>query len=75
MTWDAVEYELASKSAMKGSVTLDRHGEELAEFVVRGFKNEVTITVADGVAPPAGLLLFCAWIAQVKIRDRAAAAS
>ncbi len=74
--WDGVDYEFATKSGWKGTFALSRYGEELAEFKVTGLKQDVVITMADGVSirPPAALLLFASWICLMFVRDRAAAA-
>lgn len=76
VTWDGVSYEFRTKSGWKSTFALARDGQELATFKVTAFKNEVEIDVLDGPRPVApGLLLFTAWLSQLIIRDRSAAAS
>lgn len=74
--WNDVTYEFGNESAWKGTFALSRYDERLALLGVKGFKQNVEITVPDGQAvPPAGLLVFCAWIAWVTARERSAASS
>lgn len=73
VTWAGVDYEFGTKSGWKGTFALSRLSEELVEFKVTGFKQDVQITVAPGVQPPSGLLLFCAWVSQLIVRDRSSA--
>lgn len=75
--WEGVDYEFGAKSGWKGTFALTRHGDELAEIKVTGWKQDLVIQVHDTAAtqPPAGLLLFCAWISLLTVRDRTAATS
>lgn len=81
VSWEGVDYDFGTKSGWKGTFALSRHGVELAELKVTGWKQDIEITLpeagtaatASSSRPPAGLLLFCAWIALITIRDRTAA--
>lgn len=75
LTWEAVGYELGTKSGWRRTFTLGRHGEEWAELAVKGLRQDVHVTVRDGYRTPDGLLLFAAWVVLVLVRDRSAAAS
>lgn len=75
LRWDGVDYEFATKSGWKSTFALRRLGEELAEFAIKGFTQDVVVTTAEGVRPDPGLLLFCSYISLVTIRQRTAAVS
>ena len=75
LRWDGVDYEFGVTSGWKRTFTLTRLNEELAGFAVQGFKQDIVITPAPGVSPDPGLLLFCAFISLVAIRQRAIAAT
>lgn len=75
--WDGVDHDFGTQSGWKGTFALSRHGEELALIKVSGWKQDIEITVRDTATtePPAGLLLFCAWISLLTVRDRSGAAA
>jgi hypothetical protein len=76
VVWESVQYELARHSAWKGSFVLSRYDEELARFTPHWIGSRIEVEVPEGQrVPPAGLLLFCAWITLQTQRDNAAAAS
>lgn len=73
LTWHGVRYEVTTASQWKGSLLLSRYGVELARFTPHGWRTDIRIDV-PGDAPPAGLLVFVAWITWVLQQGRAAAA-
>lgn len=74
--WDDVQYDLATHSHWKGSFVLRRHNEDLATFAHQGFTaSRIVVEVLDGAHVPPGLVVFCAWMTLLRVRDTAATSS
>lgn len=72
--WSGVDYEFARTHNWKNVFTLSRYGEPLATFSPARFGGTILVTTSDTATVPPGLLLFCAWITLVTVRDGGAAA-